>query len=473
MPIILLLLALLPCSAVAVTATIDYVDEEVAASTNALGSAAWRDSSYFATNGNYAAASALDKKFDKSGGTITGEISLGIVGWSYNPNVVLGEYRGAWYYGENNYFITFPSIYKSGTLALISDIPNYYPYTAITNAPWITSYTESDPIWSADKPYYCTIAALNAATNALPAWTKTASKPTYTLNEIAPNAENWLGVQGNAGRIIKILAQGSPPAGGVQVTASTLNNNNMTTYTYGGVAVRRSGVNQDYLFDDTSNNGIIRRSQLASAIAPLASTNDLATVQSAISNKYDKSGGTISGNVFVNGTLSATQGFELGYGLGRGHIDEWGVYLDGEGSEYGVKIAFPSKSGTFALTNDVASATNSLASVAFSGSYDDLIDKPDIPDIPSYTVTNTTAVIVYNYGKETVSIPAGATLTANTANWNDGEQCFVVLSPAGAYSVDTSVLKFNGYGLWPTNDALCVAWRFGSTVYVNPISIRD
>ena len=124
----------------------------------------------------------------------------------------------------------------------------------------LQSYTETDPTISS--------------------WAKASSKPTYTLNEVAPNSENWLGVQGNAGRVIKILAQGSgsSPAGGVQVTASTLNNNNTTTYAYSGVAVKRSGQNTDYLWDTTSQSGIVRRSELASK----ANAADVATISAML-----------------------------------------------------------------------------------------------------------------------------------------------------------------------------------------------
>ncbi len=116
-------------------------------------------------------------------------------------------------------------------------------------------------------------------------WAKAESKPSYTLNEVAPNAENWLGVQGNAGRVIKILAQGagSSPAGGVQVTASTLSNSNTTTYAYSGVAVKRSGTNTDYLWDETSQSGIVRRSELGdyattSALAAKADASQVSTI---------------------------------------------------------------------------------------------------------------------------------------------------------------------------------------------------
>ena len=107
------------------------------------------------------------------------------------------------------------------------------------------------------------------------------TKPSYSLNDVAPNAENWLGVQGNAGRTIKILAQGSgsSPAGGVQVTASTLNNNNTTTYAYSGVAVKRNGTNTDYLWDTTSSSGIVRRAELTSAAQSATNYTDAAIGQ--------------------------------------------------------------------------------------------------------------------------------------------------------------------------------------------------
>ena len=140
-------------------------------------------------------------------------------------------------------------------------------YSVVSNKAMtaLQSYTETDPTISS--------------------WAKAASKPTYTLNEVAPNSENWLGVQGNAGRVIKILAQGSgsSPAGGVQVTASTLNNNNTTTYAYSGVAVKRSGQNTDYLWDTTSQSGIVRRSEL-SGLASSSSVSALDDDVSVLSN---------------------------------------------------------------------------------------------------------------------------------------------------------------------------------------------
>lgn len=128
---------------------------------------------------------------------------------------------------------------------------------------YLTSYTETDPTISS--------------------WAKADTKPSYTLNEVAPDTENWLGVPGTtiAGKSIKVLAKtvNGVIEGGVTVTGSSNNDNNTTKYRYGGVSVKRNGTNTDYLWDETSQSGIVRRSELGSK----ANTADVAT----ISNKVD------------------------------------------------------------------------------------------------------------------------------------------------------------------------------------------
>lgn len=141
----------------------------------------------------------------------------------------------------------------------IIDRPTTWAWSAITGKPttWAWSNISDKPSWIGS------------------------SKPSYSLNEICPDSENWLGVQGNAGRHIKVLAGtvGGQIVGGLRVTASAQNDNNMTTYTYGGVAVRRNGTATDYLFDTSSQSGIVRRTELSSK----ADASDVST----LSNKVD------------------------------------------------------------------------------------------------------------------------------------------------------------------------------------------
>lgn len=99
-----------------------------------------------------------------TGGTLTG--TLNINGGSLRISDTLtilcmdALLMPAVQFGNNT--ITFP--YKSGEFALTSDILTKFPYTAITNAPWITSYTETDPT--------------------VPSWAKASSKPSYNFSEI-------------------------------------------------------------------------------------------------------------------------------------------------------------------------------------------------------------------------------------------------------------------------------------------------
>lgn len=214
--------------------------------------------------------------------------------------------------------------------------------------------------------------------NTIPSWAKSATKPSYTLNEVCPDTENWLGKPGTtaAGKSIKVLAKtvNGVIDGGMTVTSSSNNDNNTTKYRYDGVTATRNGTATDYLFDTSSQSGIVRRSELAS-------------LTSAVSS----------------------------------------------------------------LSNNVVTVSNSIAAIAHE-----------------WSATNTTAVISYHYGKEIVAIPSGGTLTANLSGWNDGVQAFVVLQPSGAYTVASNV-EYCGYGTWPTNTALCVAWPYAGTLYVNPI----
>ena len=139
----------------------------------------------------------------------------------------------------------------------------------------LQSYTETDPTISS--------------------WAKAASKPTYSLNDVAPNVENWLGVPGTTagGKSIKVLAKtvNGVIEGGMTVTGSSNNDNNTTKYRYAGVTVTRNGTATDYLFDTSSQSGIVRRSELASKAnaADVASISAMLNAENArfVSTNYN------------------------------------------------------------------------------------------------------------------------------------------------------------------------------------------
>ena len=117
-----------------------------------------------------AAQSTADAALPKSGGTMTGDLIVdgAHFRWMYGQDFIVPTVGpqgiGLMYrYGGTDYYLMFPG--SSGdTAALRSDIPTQFAYTAITNAPWITTWTETDPT--------------------VPSWAKASSKPSYNFSEI-------------------------------------------------------------------------------------------------------------------------------------------------------------------------------------------------------------------------------------------------------------------------------------------------
>lgn len=126
--------------------------------TTAVATAQSSAESAYVNSTNYTARGYLPL----TGGTLTG--TLNINGGSFRIADTLSILcmdallMPAVQFGDNT--ITFP--YKSGEFALTSDIVTKFPYTAITNAPWIT--TETDPT--------------------VPTWAKAQNKPSYNFSEI-------------------------------------------------------------------------------------------------------------------------------------------------------------------------------------------------------------------------------------------------------------------------------------------------
>ena len=117
-----------------------------------------------------AAQSTANAALPKSGGTMTGDliVSDAQLRWMYGSDfitpIVGNDGIGLMYrYNGNDYYFMLPGS-PNDTAALKSDIPTSFSYTAITNAPWITTWTETDPT--------------------VPSWAKASSKPSYNFSEI-------------------------------------------------------------------------------------------------------------------------------------------------------------------------------------------------------------------------------------------------------------------------------------------------
>lgn len=125
-----------------------------------------------------AAQSTANDKVSKSGDTMSGalhfgseddgvtlssgEIKLSNKDGNHVESLILDYDSITKAYDSTYWHITVPD--KNGTFALTSDILTKFPYTAITNAPWITTWTETDPT--------------------VPSWAKASSKPSYNFSEI-------------------------------------------------------------------------------------------------------------------------------------------------------------------------------------------------------------------------------------------------------------------------------------------------
>ncbi len=110
----------------------------------------------------------ISGKLNKSGDTMTGDLMIENANflWIYGNDIIcptvgpdgIGlRYR----YNDNIRNMYFPGT-SADSVALLSDIPSQFSYTAITNAPWLRA--ETDPT--------------------VPAWAMAASKPSYSWSEI-------------------------------------------------------------------------------------------------------------------------------------------------------------------------------------------------------------------------------------------------------------------------------------------------
>lgn len=170
---------------------------------------------------------------------------------------------------------------KSGVASAASASTNYTDNVATTLRGEIAAAQPADYATVSNKA----MTALQSYTETDPTiypWAKASSKPTYSLNDVAPSTENWLGVPGTTagGKSIKVLAKtvSGVIEGGMTVTGSSNNDNNTTKYRYGGVTATRNGTATDYLFDTSSQSGIVRRSELASK----ANAADVATISAML-----------------------------------------------------------------------------------------------------------------------------------------------------------------------------------------------
>ena len=147
---------------------------------------------------------------------------------------------------------------------------------------WVDSVDWADilgkPSWIGDtKPtYYWSEILQRPATWD---WSAISSKPTtlsgYGITDAISRSANTMTA---AGVYTEYLITPSLQ-GGVRIRYSSTSDANQTTYMYSGVAARRNGATTDYLWDTSSESGVVRRSELSSKAD--------ASAVSTLSNKVD------------------------------------------------------------------------------------------------------------------------------------------------------------------------------------------
>jgi hypothetical protein len=104
----------------------------------------------------------------------------------------------------------------------------------------------------------------------VPEWAKANTKPSYTASEVGAisSTSNTLT---SPGVETDYLAQqrGSSVRGGIRVRWSSHSEDNLTGYMYNGVAVRRGGQTEDYLWGTTNALGIVRFKDLEPIITSI------------------------------------------------------------------------------------------------------------------------------------------------------------------------------------------------------------
>ena len=213
--------------------------------------------------------------------------------------------------------------YTANGLLRLLDSPGFTPNTIappvatldfdaidVLNAPWPTLSNLEAAIAAAEPGDYATVSnramtALQSYTETDPtisSWAKASSKPTYYWSEILqrPATWDWSAISSKpttlsgygitdaisrsantmtaAGVYTEYLINPSLQ-GGVRIRYSSTSDANQTTYMYSGVAARRNGATTDYLWDTSSESGVVRRSELSSKAD--------ASAVSTLSNKVD------------------------------------------------------------------------------------------------------------------------------------------------------------------------------------------
>ena len=304
------------------------------------------------------------------------------------------------------------------------------------DAGYLTSYTETDPVWTAEKGGYAT-------TNALAGKVPTSR----TVNGKALTGDVTIGdtdipYTGHGSQYYPTVGEGLSAC---SQTVASLPSPSDTLYTDGSGNVAKNNQAVDGLMIDFHPVAKLQSDQswAPNHIVEFDSNGDLVDSGKSVAD------------FATAGALSAAAGAATNY-----TDSALGAALAGK------QDILPY--ATNAIPYAAITGKPTFATVATSGSYNDLTDKPTIPS-PTAPVASATLAWQSNGSAIVVSVGAAGTLSATLTGWIEGQTQTALITIAAGASVSSEV-KLVGYGTWPTGGQfLASATRVGNFVYVTPI----
>ena len=402
--------------------------------------------------------------------------------------------------------------YVCGTMALreeIPEVPTEWDYTAITNAPWLTSYTEADPTvpgWAkaSSKPSYSyseiagtpTTWPYTAITNApwltsytesdptVPGWAKASSKPSYSYSEIsntpdlggyATTAALDAGTNTVAGLGARIFygtcSTGASTADKV-VTCAGFTTTDLKAGTVLWVKVANAQTYNGAPTINVNSTGAVNVKRVGTTNAAryewvagelicfvhdgsywVMTDGGLATTSYYGATKLTTTA-TSTGTTLAL-TPASLNSFSLGMIAPYPVYAKTGIYEAGDR----VRYAYNSYICKASVISQDWNAASWEMMAPLQTQLDDLR--------PSGPVATNTVVRATSGDACRVSLASGATLSA--ALDVEGVPVMGIVKPAGAYIVSPSI-HLLGYGTWPTNSFQAVFWRVGQTTFANVLS---
>jgi hypothetical protein len=337
------------------------------------------------------------------------------------------------------------------------------------NSTYLTSFTETDPIYVASSWYSTTNNASNW--NTAYGWGNHASAGYLTTSSAVSTYASLTGAYANPAFVASLAYS---KLTGVPSTFTPSSHTHAISEVTGlQTALDGKQASGSYaaashshsISDVTGLQTALDGKQASLGFTPYNATNPSGYItSSSLSSYLPLSGGTLTGLLSVNSSLRIKSGSATGILLETYNTNELRIRVTPLSTTYDLNLVFPSNSrtytfpnvtGTLALTSDIPTNLNQLT------------NGPGY--ISSYTETDTLASVTGRGASTTAAITTGG-LTVNTGGsgtwgqfvvnstslWGDGSTLYTTIGAGGA----AGVMLFNPHVVWNSTNS-CAAIRIG------------